>query len=152
MYDIFDIANWFLSKSPMTHKKLQKLCYYAQAWSFALKDEKLVDDEFQAWVHGPVSPRLYKKYRNNNFENLKLDPAAPEADFPVDDLELLESVWETYGDSTGNALEVQTHEELPWKKARAGIDARAHCTNAISPEDMRDYYQSIYIGGADGEA
>lgn len=27
--NIFDVANWFLSKEEMTHKKLQKLCYYA---------------------------------------------------------------------------------------------------------------------------
>ena len=25
-YSIFDVANWFLSKESMTHKKLQKLC------------------------------------------------------------------------------------------------------------------------------
>lgn len=30
-YSIFDVANWFLSKGDMTQKKLQKLCYYAQA-------------------------------------------------------------------------------------------------------------------------
>lgn len=29
--NIFDIANAFLSIEPQTHKKLQKLCYYAYA-------------------------------------------------------------------------------------------------------------------------
>lgn len=29
-YSVYDIADWFLSKEEMAHKKLQKLCYYAQ--------------------------------------------------------------------------------------------------------------------------
>ena len=31
--DITDVANWFLLKEDMSHKKIQKLCYYAEAWS-----------------------------------------------------------------------------------------------------------------------
>ena len=59
MFTIFDIANWFLSKEGMTHKKLQKLCYYAQAWYLALYKNKLIDGYFEAWVHGPVNSSLY---------------------------------------------------------------------------------------------
>jgi len=33
---VLNIAQCFLSKQGMTHKKLQKLCYYAQAWHLAL--------------------------------------------------------------------------------------------------------------------
>ena len=32
-YSVFDIADWFLKKGNMTQKKLQKMCYYAQAWT-----------------------------------------------------------------------------------------------------------------------
>lgn len=39
-------------------KKLQKLCYYAQAWAYALKGYRLEDTDYQAWVHGPFSPAL----------------------------------------------------------------------------------------------
>ena len=31
--DVFDLADAFLCIDSMTHKKLQKLCYYAKAWS-----------------------------------------------------------------------------------------------------------------------
>ena len=40
MEKVMDVANWFLSQSSMTHKKLQKLCYYAQAWHCALHNGK----------------------------------------------------------------------------------------------------------------
>ena len=36
-YSVLDVANWVLTHEAMTHKKLQKLCYYAQAWYYALK-------------------------------------------------------------------------------------------------------------------
>ena len=63
MYSVFDIANWFLSRQEMTHKKLQKLCYYAQAWSYALYNRPIINAEFQDWVHGPVCPQLYHLWR-----------------------------------------------------------------------------------------
>ena len=49
----------------MSHKKLQKLCYYAVAWHYALYDSQLVEnDEFEAWIHGPVSPSLWHEYKD----------------------------------------------------------------------------------------
>lgn len=36
-YSIFTIADWFLHNTICDQKKLQKLCYYAQAWNLALR-------------------------------------------------------------------------------------------------------------------
>ena len=41
-YSVLEIANWFLAKKPMSHLKLQKLCYYAQAWNYALKNSGIL--------------------------------------------------------------------------------------------------------------
>ena len=63
MPSIFDIADWFLSKEPMTPKKIQKLCYYYKAWGFALYTKDMIPGyEFEAWIHGPVNPALYQRY------------------------------------------------------------------------------------------
>ena len=62
------------------------------------------------------------------------------------DIDLLEDVWKTYGDKTGNALEALTHRELPWIEARRGYAENERCTVVISPETMKTYYKSIYIG------
>ena len=64
------LAQWFLSVSSMSNKKLQKLCYYAYCWYIVFyndielitKENKgdirvLCSDPFQAWIHGPVSPQ-----------------------------------------------------------------------------------------------
>lgn len=145
MYSVFDVANWFLNKEPMTHKKLQKICYYAQAWFYALKNVKLANTDFEAWVHGPVSPELYRKYAGSGYQELHVDTNIPS--ISKQDEELLESVWETYGSYSGNSLEVLSHSELPWKKARIGYEPNENSNVKIDANDMKEYYKSIYTGG-----
>lgn len=144
-YTIFDVANWFLHKQPMTQKKLQKMCYYAQAWCYALKGYRLADTDFQAWIHGPVSPALYDRFKSFGFKPIlmKGDYKSP---FKKEDEELLEDVWTTYGDETGNSLEALSHREEPWIKARRGYEPNERCMVVITPESMKEYYQSIYSG------
>lgn len=48
----------------LTNLKLQKLLYYAQAWHLALRNAPLFDEDFQAWVHGPVLPSQYLRFRS----------------------------------------------------------------------------------------
>ena len=40
-YSIYDIANWFLQHVTCDQKKLQKLCYYAQAWHYAIFNSQI---------------------------------------------------------------------------------------------------------------
>ena len=147
MNSIFDVANWFLAKEQMTHKKLQKLCYYAQAWSYAIQPEPLTDAVFEAWVHGPVCRELYNKYHSYGFDYIPQPEETPDFDYTTEDF--LGSVWETYGDQTANALEALTHTELPWQAARAGLLPDEPSERPISKDIMRDFYRSIYIGGAE---
>lgn len=71
MLDVYIVAKYFLSKSRMTHKKLQKLCYYAQAWHCAFyKNKPLFENRIEAWVHGPVSPELYYRYYNYGWNEI----------------------------------------------------------------------------------
>lgn len=144
-YSIYDVADWFLSKGAMTHKKLQKLCYYAQAWSYALKNRRLIRADFQAWVHGPVSPALYDRFKNFGYDTIRLR-GEYKCNMKEEDIELLENVWETYGEQTGNSLEALAHRELPWLEARKGYGENEKCTVVISPEVMKKYYRSIYVG------
>ena len=71
-YSIFEIANWFLLKEPMTHKKLQVLCYYAQAWCYALNGYRLGDTDYQAWIQGPVSPVLWERFKSFEYDAIKI--------------------------------------------------------------------------------
>ena len=143
MATIFDVADWFLSKEAMTPKKLQKLCYYYKVWGLALYDEDLLpDSEFEAWVHGPVNPVLYGLYKNFFWNEIPQTEDNSIA-FNKRELDLLESVWETYGELSANAIEVLTHREAPWRNARLGLDEFDSCRKIISHEDMKSYYRKL---------
>ena len=62
MANVFDVAKYILEKKgTMSTMKLQKLCYYAQAWSLVWDDAPLFDEEFEAWANGPVCRELFFK-------------------------------------------------------------------------------------------
>lgn len=151
-YTIFDVAAWFLKKEHMTHKRLQKLCYYAYAWDLAIRNGKLIKNcSFEAWVHGPVNRELYQMLKGNKLRELSIvDITVATVDITdPDDVDFLESVWATYGKYGANSLEILTHREAPWKNARAGYSPFDSCSNVISIDDMKNYYSSIYIGSED---
>ena len=71
MFSVFSVADFFLARASMSPKKLQKLVYYAYAWTLALLNETIDDLHFrlfhnkiEAWVHGPVVPDLYQQYKS----------------------------------------------------------------------------------------
>lgn len=139
MENIYKVAKFFLSKDYMTHKKLQKLCYFAQAWYLANYGEPLVPNRFEAWVHGPVCPDLYSRYRYWGWEMLPREKVQPEFnDSCVKDF--LEQVYSVYGDYDADELESITHKETPWIKARRGCSPGAYSRNPISLNDMKKYY------------
>lgn len=140
--DIQDIANWFLAKEPMTHKKLQKLSYYAMAWGFALTGDAIAQNgEFEAWVHGPVSPILYHKHKASGWNLIPQFEGA--TNIPDNIIELLEAVWTTYGDKGGNELEALSHSERPWIEARGTLANHENSSNKIDPGTMKAFYNSI---------
>ena len=140
MENIYDVAHYFLHIESMSHKKLQKLCYYAQAWHLANYGAGLVPNRFEAWVHGPVSPDLYYVYKDWGWEDIPQYRETIEFD---DDqtAPFLDDVYEVYGGYTADELESLTHRELPWKNARHNIPSGAYSRNPISLNDMREYYK-----------
>lgn len=143
---ILDVARYFLSRDDgnMTHKKLQKLCYYAYAWNLALRDEPLFPEEFQAWVHGPVSPVLYREYREYGWKKI---PPVNQPEIESSTRELLDVVYNTYGEFDGDELEALTHSEDPWLEVREGLAPYEASREVLSDETIREYYLNAYERG-----
>ena len=153
MYRIFDIANWFLKKESMDQKKVQKLCYYAQAWSLALFNKPIIDCKFEAWAHGPVCRELWNELHEHTYFDIPQDALESKSSniTNVDDIEFMERVWETYKDFSGYQLEVRTHKERPWMIARGDTPEFQRCTTEISESEMKTYYSALYSGDGLGE-
>ncbi len=55
---------WKVGKA--SHLKVQKLLYYIQGYHLAYFDEPVIEDDFEAWVHGPVSRRLFDRLKDKS--------------------------------------------------------------------------------------
>ena len=139
--DIFDMASAFLSIESMSHKKLQKLCFYAKAWYLALYDTNIINEQFEAWVHGAVQPDLYQKYKIYGFSYIPqiLDTRG----IPEEFLSFARDIYDSYGELDGDELERLNHCEAPWIKARHGLKPWQNSDELISEDDMKAYYRSI---------
>lgn len=147
MYDISCVISFFLSKAPMSPKKLQKLLYYAYAWTLALLNESVDDlrfhlfsDRIEAWVHGPVISEVYGKYRDYGWQNIPQTESFDDSIFSEDVRDILNQVWSVYGGFSGNELEAISHKETPWISARHGIPAYEPSNNPILDKDMFIFY------------
>lgn len=145
-YTVNQIADWYLSKSSMSPKKLQKILYYAYAWVLTLSNDdinhlenKLFDDDIEAWAHGPVIYTVYEEYKLFGYNDI------PRYDGEVvmlseDISDILNQVWDEYGSFTADQLESITHQESPWIHAREGVSPLAYSDKAISDRDIYKCY------------
>lgn len=144
--DILKVAKYFLTKNDpdsgddITHLKLQKLCYYAQAWHLAIENKPLMIAEFEAWAHGPVNRKLWEEYRDSSWNPIPFPTDFNESDYSKEDKEFLNDVWEVYGKFTAKYLENLTHQEDPWLEARGDTPEGEYCDTPISQETMGRYY------------
>ena len=141
------IAKYFIWKAnkegvKLTNKKLQKLIYYAQAWNMVFKNKPLFDDKIEAWIHGPAVFSIYQEYKKYGFSTINEKVKDIEVvDIPSKDV--LDKVWNTYKGYDAKYLEILTHSETPWQKARAHLDVNESSKAIISLEDMKKYYSAL---------
>lgn len=140
------VADYFLykgqqEKRPISNKKLQKLLYYAQAWSLVIRKGRLFNDKIEAWVHGPAIRNIYIQYKRFGFNPIEkeFDSHKIEA-IPQDIKKFLDEVWGVYGNKDAGYLEMLTHSETPWQEAREGLQGSENSENLISVKSMRDFY------------
>lgn len=142
LMSIQNVAQTFLLIESMSHKKLQKLCYYTYSWHRTLFSDKapLFENRFEAWVHGPVDPSLYNDYKRYGWSPIP----SPINFTPNSDVkEFVEMVYRSYGHLDGNELEYLSHQESPWITARRGIPDGVPCNNIISDDLIISFFRGV---------
>lgn len=148
-----DLANWILLRvDDVNHLKLQKLLYFCQAWHLAIFEQPLIDDDFEAWVHGPVSRKIWNKFRGYSVLYTTIDKPndtklvnSVESVLAKDQIQLLNDVLLEYGDKTSYDLERLTHADKPWVKTRGGLSIDEKSEKIISKELIKETYLG-YLG------
>lgn len=144
MASVFDVAKYILdSLGGMSTWKLQKLCYYSQAWAIAWTETPLFTERIEAWANGPVCPDLFQSHRGKFMVDSHSITVGDTANLTIDQKETIDKVIEYYGNWEPYELREQTHSEDPWKIARAGLPDGAPSTNEITPASMGEYYGKL---------
>lgn len=135
----------------MSHLKLQKLLFYCDAYHLAYFGTELVSDKFQAWVHGPVSRKVYDSLKDKSILYSELsysyapgdiDVDAEFAKLTTDQKDLVSTVLENLSEWNQFQLETAIHRELPWIQARVGYGPADRCEVYISKETTMKFYKS----------
>lgn len=146
MVTIVDVAKYILARrGEMSTMKLQKLCYYSQAWHLVWRDKPLFREDFQAWANGPVCRELFDIHHGL----FSVDASTPgivsgnvKAIKP-EQKSVIDQVLRFYGGKNGQYLSRLTHLEKPWIQARGGLPDGENCENVITKESMSMYYGAL---------
>jgi uncharacterized phage-associated protein len=124
----------------LTHLRLQKLLYYVQGWSLALRGRAMFSERIEAWAHGPVVPSVYPKFAEYGDKPISPENMLVSQVLSKDDRELIESVWESYKVYSSSSLRTMTHSEAPWKDARGKAGTADRCTAEITKDAMKRFF------------
>lgn len=141
MATAYDIANTFLfldqenDGEGITHLKLQKLVYYAQGFFLAIFDKPLFEESIEAWTHGPVVPAVYNIYKDRGRELLSVSEDFTLDILSNDEKDLIEEVYEVFGQFSAWKLRNMTHEEPTWLN-------HENCADEITHTELKDYFKT----------
>ena len=126
-YDAFAVANAFLELAKkdgdsITPMKLQKLVYFAHAWSLVIFNRPLIIEDIRAWQYGPVINSLYHEFKCFGSQAINVLGTRYEAcseRFIIPSIkhedkqtrELIEKVWEEYNGFSAVELSTMTHAQ-----------------------------------------
>lgn len=135
-----DVANYFLSLQgsdagdAISNMKLQKLLYYAQGFALAILGKPLFEEDFEAWMHGPVLRNIYNRYKKYGMSAIPAPARFSFRKYTQEERDLLDEVYRSFGQYSAWALSEMTHQTPPWKDTeRNGI---------ISKESMKAYFST----------
>ena len=152
MVKVDDVAALILERSPsMNIWKLQRLCYYCQAWHLTWESRSLFPERIEAWARGPSIPILYDEAKVwwgdlAPWLQILAWPVGNSSKLAPNEVESVQAVLKYYGNQETEWLNDQSSREEPCRRGRRGLAeferGNRHITNAA----MRKYYRKLLAG------
>jgi uncharacterized phage-associated protein len=76
--------------------RVQKLLYYLQGWSLALRGRPLFEERIEAWKLGPVVPEVYHRFKSFGSQVIEPKDAGEPTGLSPGDRAFIESVWSKF--------------------------------------------------------
>jgi uncharacterized phage-associated protein len=143
MYNALDIAKYFITlASPekedfITNLKLQTLLYYAQGFHLVLFGKPLFPEKIEAWQYGPVVPEVYQISSQYGSKPLPQPDSLNMDQYDRETQNLLDEVYEVYGQYSAPTLMRFVRQELPWKETALNEE--------ISHDLMKVYFETQLV-------
>lgn len=139
------IANELVQRSidadrPITPLQTQKLVYFSHAWMLAIHDDAIINEQFQAWQHGPVVVDLYHALKHHGWQPVQ-EPISGVAWPRLSDEEerIISQIIDIYGKLSGTYLSALTHSKgTPWYQ----VWEPGEHNMVIPDETIKEYYRA----------
>ena len=138
---ICELGNWNVS-----NLRLQKILYFAHMACLVKHKEPLIDEQFHAWLYGPVVPKLYhdfKKYGSGpikaGLQNVEsINPSSNEA-------AIIEEAWDCFSEDSPSRLIEYTHRKGgAWdRNYTLGLRSAFRTENPIPDEHIKEEYMEL---------
>lgn len=141
------VARYMLQRAEeATPMALQKLLYYAQAFSRALFEKGLFDNDCQAIEDGPCYPDFCCQH--SNWWDRSVDEPLPDAtenfsEFTTREIVLMNAVADIFGMYSGGVLSRITHNERPWIETRGNLLPNDRSAATIDKKLIDDYFKKV---------
>lgn len=138
MVSIFDVAKYIVihnkNVSPM---KLQRLCYFCQAWYMAWTDEPLFEEDFRGWATGPFCLELYNSLKNLSVVRAK-DIKGYIIKLTEEQKKVIDRVLSFYKDKDAQWLTQLSLTDNPWRESTI-----YHTNNVIPKKSIMEFYKNL---------
>ncbi|MFZ3591113.1 type II toxin-antitoxin system antitoxin SocA domain-containing protein [Bacillus sp. DJP31] len=128
----------------ITPLALQKLLYFSQGFNKAINNAFLIEDDCEAWIHGPVYRNVYEIYKEYGYN--PIEEKQHEYKYSLlseSEKELLDTIVNNFGCYSGKLLEKMTHIEPPWKVTRIGLMEKEASNRIIDKQLIENYFNDI---------
>lgn len=152
MADVLKIVNWLRVKNSsdlklsdsteeLTQMKVMKLLYYIQGTSLVYLGSRMFDNDIVAWKYGPAVEAVHAKYKGQReivgqVTQSDLDDYA-ELSNNEKYAEVLNAVYDNFGEKSAIDLMNMTHQESPWKNTEQ--------SNIITDDKMIAFFKKIVV-------
>lgn len=152
MADINDVADYLIvqlseaGEAPTLHR-IHKLLYFVQGWHLAVHDSPLFPDRFQAWIHGPISRKLFDRFAMERslfaaVERKDVRRSFSAAALSVAERDHVDKVLDGYAIYPTFQLIRISREETPWLRARGRLPLEARCENELDEDEIRKCFRA----------
>lgn len=144
---LLTISYIFEQMQEITPLALQKLLYFIQGVYMVIYGVPLYKEDCMAWVHGPVYEEVYDLFKDFKYNPIEDNRFAIFKDrfeeLSDQEKKVIDLVVNSFGKYSGKVLEKITHNETPWKNARADYEPLQPSREIIEKNEIMKYFSLV---------